>query len=277
MSVSTHLLRGSSGLPLRVHLHRPAGAGPHPTVVICHGFKGFANWGFLPWIAESLRAAGHAAVRFDFTHNGVGEDGETFDRLDLFERNRFGYELHDLDVVASTIEAGRDGLGEVLDRDRLHLLGHSRGGGIAILAASEHPERWKRLVTLAAISHVERLGPQEIAILEREGRLPIHNARTGQDMPIGRALLEDVRAHRARYDIATAAARLPQPWLLAHGDADTTVPIEEGRALADAGRRVEALWLRGGSHTLDATHPFSAPSPELEQFAAATIEFLRDA
>jgi len=63
------------GEPIRGDLRRPEGPGPHPVVVACHGFKGFKDWGFHPWLGEHLADAGLAAVHFDFSRNGVKEAG----------------------------------------------------------------------------------------------------------------------------------------------------------------------------------------------------------
>ena len=52
-------------------LRLPDGSGPHPVVVCCHGFKGFKDWGFHPWLGTLLAGAGLAAVHFDFSRNGV--------------------------------------------------------------------------------------------------------------------------------------------------------------------------------------------------------------
>ena len=47
------------------------------TVVICHGFKGFAHFSFFPYLAKQLAEAGFRALTFDFSGSGVGEDRET--------------------------------------------------------------------------------------------------------------------------------------------------------------------------------------------------------
>ena len=41
------------GLPIRGDLDAPDEA--RALVVIVHGFKGFKDWGFFPWLADHLR------------------------------------------------------------------------------------------------------------------------------------------------------------------------------------------------------------------------------
>ncbi len=69
------------------------------TVVICHGFKGFAHFSFFPYLAEKLAEAGYRAVTFDFSGSGVGEDRETFTNRNAFTHNTYLQELEDLDAV----------------------------------------------------------------------------------------------------------------------------------------------------------------------------------
>ncbi|MGH7538277.1 MAG: alpha/beta hydrolase family protein, partial [Gemmatimonadales bacterium] len=66
-------LTGADGGPLRGDVR--AAGGDRPAVVICHGFKGFKDWGYFPKAAERLARSGFAAVSFNFSGAGVGEDG----------------------------------------------------------------------------------------------------------------------------------------------------------------------------------------------------------
>jgi pimeloyl-ACP methyl ester carboxylesterase len=105
----------------------PAASGERPAVVICPGFKGFMEWGFLPYLATLLAARGFVAIR--------SEGGELADVLAVLES------------TGETIAPGR------VDRRRLGLFGYGQGGGGAILAAGRVPwrDRIRALVTWAAI------------------------------------------------------------------------------------------------------------------------------
>ena len=83
------IIRGEARLP-----EKAAG-----TVVICHGFKGFAHFSFFPYLAEKLAEAGFRAITFDFSGSGVGEDRETFTNRDAFTHNTYLQELDDLEAV----------------------------------------------------------------------------------------------------------------------------------------------------------------------------------
>src|SRR3989449_11334576 len=73
-------LTGADGGPLRGDV--TSAGGERPVVVVCHGLKGFKDWGFFPYVAERLARSGFAGVSFNFSGARVGEGNETFDRAE---------------------------------------------------------------------------------------------------------------------------------------------------------------------------------------------------
>src|ERR1041384_4679329 len=141
-------LRGADGGPLRGDV-RTAASG-RPAVVICHGFKGFKDWGMFPHLAERLARAGLCAVSFNFSGSGVGADGESFSEPERFAHDTYTRQLGDLSEVLRALAEARLVPG-LRAPPRVGLLGHSRGGGIAILKTAEDPAI-STLVTWAAVS-----------------------------------------------------------------------------------------------------------------------------
>jgi uncharacterized protein len=264
-------LESRLGEPIHGDLRLPDAPGPHPVVVVCHGFKGFKDWGFHPWLGERLAAAGLAAVHFNFSRNGVRTADGDIEDLEAFGRNTLSLERDDLDTVLDTVVSG--GLDPALDPSRLGLLGHSRGGGIALLGAAERPEA-KALVTWSAVSHFDRIGDETVlAEWRRTGVYEVVNARTGQKLPMGVGFLDDVLENLAHLDLLAAARRLGAPWLLVHGSGDETVPFAEAEDLRGAaGATALLLALDRAGHTFGAVHPFAGPTPDLEEAAAASVE-----
>src|SRR5207245_10633804 len=64
----------TSGDELEVWLYLPEGDGPHPAVVMAHGFAGVKAGGLVP-SAERFCREGFAAVAFDYRHWG-GSGGQ---------------------------------------------------------------------------------------------------------------------------------------------------------------------------------------------------------
>lgn len=268
--LETFEVAGSSGRVIRgdARLVEDATA----SVVLVHGFKGFARGNFIPFVADRLSVAGLTTIAFDFSGSGVGPDRETFTDLDAFEANSIGHELYDLLRVMRLGEE-RGWLG-----DRRGLWGHSRGGGVAVLHAARDT-RIGALVTWAAIATVERWSDEERETWRRQGYLEVLNTRTGQTFRMGRAMLDEIEKHgRGRLDIERAAVQVRCPWLIVHGDADETVPVEEGERLRQASREhAELLRVPNASHTFNVAHGFTDPSPALRAATDRTVRFFVEA
>ncbi len=259
------------GDTLRGEVRIPEGPPPRSAVVVVHGFKGFKDWGFFPYVCDRLAAAGHAVISFNFSRNGIGADGETFTELESFASNTLSLEQAELRAVVDDVLEG-----DLLPlRPRaVGLLGHSRGGGQSVLAAADDP-RISALVTWAAVSTWERWDDETLRQWREDGRIWILNTRTGQQMPLDVTLLEDYEANRERLDVLAAAERVQAPWLVVHGTEDLTVPVGEARALARAGPRTRMILVEGAGHTFEATHPFQATTPELEEALRFTLRHFR--
>ncbi|MEO7683492.1 MAG: alpha/beta fold hydrolase [Gemmatimonadaceae bacterium] len=266
--------RPGDGKPLVVRgeaYHPKSAPIPFGTVIICHGFKGFAHWGFFPYLARTITEAGMRAITFDISGSGVGSDRENFSQLEEFTTNTFTQELTDLDCVVTEAHARgwiQNGFG---------LFGHSRGGGVAILHAS-HDRHVKALVTWAAISSTFRWSDSDIAEWRQRGYTDIHNSRTGQNMRIGTAILDEVEAlGKSKLDVGAAARRIRVPWLIIHGDADETVPVREAELLSEMSPgRSTLLKVEGGNHTFGATHPLPDAPPILSLVTRGTVAFFAE-
>ena len=262
------------GDPIRGNIHVPAHADRAPVIVICHGFKGFKDWGSFPAVAAWFAAAGWYAVRFNFSLNGIGEDGVTFTRLEDFRRNTLTRELDDLsDVLDAVLD--RRILPVDADTGRLALLGHSRGGGVAILQTASDP-RVRALVTWAAVATFDRWGPESKRLWRERGVLDVLNARTNQLMPLGVEVLEDFERNAARLDVLDAAARIDVPFLVVHGDQDVSVPAEEARRLHAAARPsvVTLEIIPNTDHVFGAAHPFQGLARPLTDVLETTNAWL---
>ena len=259
-------LAGADGGPLRVDLRTGARAGERrAAVVICHGFKGFKDWGFFPKLADRLALAGFSAVSFNFSGSGVG-DGQVFDEPERFAHQRPSADLEDLTTVVDWVvrEQGAPWVG---------LVGHSRGGGLAILQAARD-SRVRALVTWAAVDHFLRWSEEQIAQWRRDGRTEVVNQRTGEVLTLYSDALEDMDAHgHDTLDVVAAAGRIAGPWLLAHGTADQTVPGAVAYMLARAtgSKATELLLMDGADHTFGIRHPWQGPTREFDELLERTV------
>ena len=269
-------LKGADGAPITGDVYLPDAESP-PLVIVIHGFKGFKDWGCFPWIGRALADRGLAAAVMNLSHNGVGVNPETFERLDLFERDTWSKRIFDVQQV---IEAAQHGLltGKAQPNPaRLGLLGHSMGGGLVVLMAAKD-SRVRSIVSLSGVNRPNRI-PMDKAepALKALGHVPIENGRTGQIMPVGQEFFDDLKQHEAAFDIQAAAAKIDTPFMLIHGSSDETVPLDEAHdLLSRAGDNAKMLTIQDAGHTFGAGHPFTGPTAELEQATdAAAAHFLR--
>lgn len=259
------------GDTIRGDIRIPDGPPPRGAVVMVHGFKGFKDWGFFPWVAEQLAGAGYAVVSFNFSRNGIGSDPDRVSDLERFASNTLSLERAELRAVLS---AALDG--DLLPRRprRAALFGHGRGGGHAVLAAATEP-RVGALVTWAGVAHFDRWTEETRALWQSEGRVWVLNQRTGEQMPVSVGLLEDFEANRCALDIGAAAVRIPSPWLIVHGTEDLTVWPGDAETLARANPAARLHRVDGAGHAFEACHPFEGASPHLREAMDRTLDHLR--
>jgi pimeloyl-ACP methyl ester carboxylesterase len=246
-----------------------------PLVIFAHGFKGFKDWGTHNLVANYFAENGFRFLKFNFSHNGTTAD-KPIDFADLiaFADNTFTIELEDLKAVID-FACGGSGIAAATG---VTLIGHSMGGGMSIIKTAEDI-RVEKLVTMASISGFRNLWPHEIEAQWRlTGITYMPNKRTGQQMPLKVGLLDDLDKNPSRLDILAHAAKIRQPWLIVHGDADTTVPLSHAEELKAANPNANYSVILGGDHVFGATHPYAEntlPAPLLE-FCGQTIAFLKN-
>lgn len=268
-TLSPHTLPGALG-PILIDVRAASRGTAQPAVLIMHGFKGFKDYAFLPQIAERLARAGFAAVNFSVSGSGVDEHGQ-FTGPERFARNTYTREMGDIGVVTRALQAGDLG---VAPPTSIGMIGHSRGGGVALCIARETPAI-AALVTWAAMATIRRYPDAYVEMWRKRGRMEIENVRTQQLLPMDYEIVEDAIANADRFDIRQAAVSLARPWMLMHGTDDETIPLAEGRELAALATapQFESVFIEGASHTFGARHPWSGHTKQTEQLFSATVAF----
>jgi uncharacterized protein len=242
-----------------------------PAVLVLHGFKGFKDWGMFPPLGDRLARAGFSVITPNLSGSGVDDAGD-FSLPERFGHNTFSAELSDVATVTDALAEGRLG---VSPPSSLGIVGHSRGGGMAILHTARD-SRVRALVTWAAISSVERWPSEQRTAWRQAGRTEIKNARTGQVLPLYTDVLDDIEQNASQLDIEAAAGRIAVPWLIVHGAEDESVGFGEAQRLKGAARgsQVDLLSIAGGRHTFGAVHPWQSSTPQLDTVFDATLAWL---
>ena len=174
-----------------------------PLVIFCHGYKGYKDWGAFDLMSSSFLEAGIALLKFNFSHNGgTPEQPIDFPDLEAFGNNNYMIELDDLESVINWVSTAEEFKDEI-DINNIILIGHSRGGAIAILKASEDA-RIKKLVTWAAVCDLNRSMFEQGAELEqwkKDGVCYIVNGRTKQKMPHYIQFYHNYSKNKERLDV----------------------------------------------------------------------------
>ena len=116
-------------------------------------------------------------------------------------------------------------------------MGHSRGGGMAVLGARQFQKAGGSLSGVACwapVSDVFARFPWGPALKDWEAsdRLEVLNGRTGQTLVHPYAFYLDAKARESELNIESAATALTCPVLVVHGTDDAAVGLQEGEAIA---------------------------------------------
>ncbi len=224
-----YLRHGDAALTLR--LHRPAGAGPFPTVVDLHGGAWCKNdLSACGPRDEALAEAGYAAAALDFRHAGDG----------------YPTSLIDINYAVRWLKAHAGDYG--LDASRVALVGQSSGGHLAMLAAMR-PED-SRYASVA----LEAGAPDVDARVQCVGMLwPVIN-------PLSR--YRNALRERAKSPPAEWVGDIPEShdlyWVTDEKmtDGNPVVALETGEAIETP----PAIWIQGRP---DPVHDYLDPESDL--------------
>lgn len=263
-------LIGAAGKPINGDLTYDENNTNTPLVIFVHGFKGFKDWGAHRLAARFFVQNGYRYLKFNLSHSGVTlEKPKDVSDLKAFAENTFSKELADIDIVIKHAVT-------YLGVNDVFLIGHSRGGGLSILQAANHPHV-KGLITWSSIADFSSLWKKEQEKdWKSNGKIEVFNARTKEKMPLNVSLLDDFEANKGSLDILGAAKRVNIPWLIVQGDDDVNVPFETAEKLANANPASRLVKIEGANHVYGAVHPFPGETlpPQLFEVCEKSLKFL---
>jgi pimeloyl-ACP methyl ester carboxylesterase len=239
-------------------------------IVFIHGYMGFKDWGAWNLFAKSFTNQGFGFCKFNLTHNGGNSSiGIDFPDLDAFANNTYSKEKNDVKYLLNEIQK------HIPKNTFIHLMGHSRGGGIALLNHSD--ERIKSIITLASISSISKRFEDKIMIQawKEIGVRFVQNQRTKQQMPHNYIQYLDFIEFQDELNIEKACISLTKPNLVIHGDKDTSVSIEEGVEIA-TWTNSPLYTIENADHVFGSSHPWNSNElPEkLEEVVSLVSTFI---
>ncbi|NBI29458.1 alpha/beta hydrolase family protein [Chengkuizengella marina] len=243
------------------------------TLIICHGFKGFKDWGMFPYIGETL-ADDLDVVTFNFSYNGVGENLLDFTELDKFAQNTYARELEDLNTVMDAVQNQKLPIDVDMNTSQLYLLGHSRGAGICLIYNFDHPKAVQGIVCWNGITNVDLFTRDQKEEMKQTGKSFVYNARTKQQMPLNVEILEDMEKNEEKYNIIERVKYTETPIVLIQGTEDHDRLIQGSKKLIEKKPKINLIQITGGNHTFNSLHPFQGTTEPLEQAIKETKKFI---
>jgi len=247
-----------------------------PVIVFCHGFKGFKDWGTFNLVAKRFAKDHYNFVKFNFSHNGTSlDDLSDIHDKEAFGNNNFEKELDDLGSVLDWLQDAKNPLSAVINPDEIYVIGHSRGGGIALLKTIED-SRIKKVTCWATVNDLEKfmlMNPMDE--WRKTGVSWVKNTRTNIDFPLYFQFYENFYKHRDRFDLKKNLMKLDKPLLLLHGNQDKSVSMNDSQWIYDHVMHAIFIQVENGDHTFGGVHPWLKETlPEDMNFAIEeTIEF----
>ena len=273
------IITGAENKPIALDIFYNEGYEKKPVVIYAHGFNGFKDWGNFDIIARKFAAEGFVFVKFNFSHNGtVPATPQEFTDLEAFGNNNYSKQLFDISNVVDWVCDPANEHRDVIEVNNISLIGHSMGGGIAILHAARD-NRIKKLITWAAISECKTpWGTWQAEKLQEwkdNGVQYYLNGRTKQQMPLYYQLYEDYEQNKDKLNIQAAIKSLHIPILVCHGTLDTAVPIEKAYDLINQ-QPAAKLFTVKSDHVFGRTHPWISEElpPAMETVVQESLQFL---
>ena len=240
-----------------------------------HGFKGFKDWGFVPYLGRYLADQGFFVVTFNFSHNGVGENLTEFTELDKFSRNTISLEIQELSEL---IDAYSNGFFGNKVKNKIGVIGHSRGGGVSLLNAINNSSI-NALCTWSSVCTFDRYSERQKREWREYGYFEAVNSRTNQVMKMNISYLDDIEKNKnSTQDFVSASHNLEVPWLIIHGEQDLAVPAKEAEQLYTWSNKnfANLVMLPSTGHTFDIMHPFQGSNAKFERVLDSTSKFFRN-
>ena len=210
----------SHGALLNALVYVAAGAGPHPVVLLLHGFPG--NEKNLD-IAQTLRRAGYDVLFFNY-RGSWGSPGDF----------SFTHGVEDVDAAIDYLRNPANAAKLRADPNSLILAGHSMGGMFAAILGAEHSkDPWLKAVIL--ISAANMAGPtlpavqahQQDAALPQVAKALESNGLSPLAGCTAESLAKDLFANAAAWNIPDLAPALAKhPIVVISSDDGNTAPTD---------------------------------------------------
>jgi len=241
-------------------------------IIFIHGYMGYKDWGCWDFVQSFFTEKGYGFIKYNASHNGgTAYNPIDFDDLEAFSNNSYSNEILDFEAIIRLVNI------KFKETPKIYLIGHSRGGGIALLQSEN--ELVSKICSWAGIASIADRFPNGEALAEwkSSGMRYGINGRTKQKMPHSINQYYDYIENKDRLDIETYCKNSKIPTLIVHGEKDTSVDISEGDKLA-AWLDTDLSIIKDTQHTFDSSQPWTRQTmpKALQEVCERTLDFLNE-
>lgn len=271
-------IEGPNGKPLVMDVFHKNTQGE--LILFCHGYKENKHWGAWDLMGEYFAERGYIFVKFNYSFNGTSpENLEEFSDLEAFAQNRISFELKDTLKMIDFLFLQADFRDLYLDHPK-HLVGHSRGGAMSILAEASCSHSFDSVSAWAAPANFGYFMPNgwKKWYWKFKKRVYLNHPRTGLKLPHDFGFYQDFYEHQEELNLPKALQNSSARHLLIQGDNDAVVSLAQAEELHASSQGSELLILPGMNHNLGNVTPWKGEQlPEyLQKCVDKTLNFMRN-
>lgn len=246
----------SEGAKLNGHIYTANGAGPHPTIVLLHGFPG--NEKNLD-LAQVARRAGFNVLFFHY-RGAWGSEGNF----------SFGNVVEDVASAVAFLREAETRKQYRVDPEKISLIGHSMGGFAALMAGAADTS-----ITCTVALAPANLGNRAPGAMTEDalnGFAAYTNSLGMLKHRGGKAVIDEMVARLDEFDTRTLAPKFSKrPVLLIAGEQDTVLPPEVYHTPLVAAYEAQAD-IKLTHHLMQGDHSFSWTRIELSSTVVNWID-----
>lgn len=202
----------------------------YPLVLFLHGFKGYKDWGFIPFFCEKLSNE-NIVINIDFSLNGMIDTENIVYDSELFRKNTISQQIEDAGAVIDYIKPILEGT-NYFNGD-IYLIGHSLGGATSIFLSTIRNDI-NKLVLLASISQIHRNTERQKMLWKEKGYIEVKVPPKNQVVLLDYSYQDDKDKNFSPNQILEDIAKFEGEVLIIHGKQDVTVKEKEALEINDS-------------------------------------------
>ncbi|GAB1370761.1 alpha/beta hydrolase [Candidatus Kapaibacterium sp.] len=277
MKVIYNEILNKVGRIIKYNIRIPEDNSSVPLIIFSHGFKGFRNWSFIPYVCSKFSDSGFISLNLDFSMNGIIDDEKQIYDDSVFRKNTVSSEIADLICLIEYLKENRENAEYLKNwNSEIILVGHSLGGAVSILT-SEKLNDVKGIVLWASISKLDRNTQRQKDLWKEIGFVEIEIPITGQKLHLDYTYIEDKDNNIGVDAIHKALLKMDTPILIIHPETDMTVSIKEAYEIKSTASKYkirDLIVIPKSGHTFNCRHPFEGANAGLDIAIESTIKFV---